>query len=161
MRLRNESQPLGPVGFMLESAHLQGARIDEDGRFLQFNQPTIDILKDPYQDLKTLLKETFASNRTAAAEGVRKEHEGLFEVDRFATKGETGKMAEDAKLLLNIVRSGSMWIKSTGYWASHSDSKLCKLCGKEEETAEHSNWKCDFLCEARKNADAILAKIDF
>ena len=53
-----------------------------------------------------------------------------------------------------------MWTKATGFWASHAEDTLCKLCGKEAETAEHLNWRCESLCEARKKADATLARID-
>ena len=56
------------------------------------DQPTIDILQEPYQDLKALTKDAFARNRTASAEGARKEHEHLFEIDKYATKGGVEKL---------------------------------------------------------------------
>ena len=63
MALRRECQAFGPVGYMLKPAHLQGAQIDGEGRLKQFNQPTIDILNEPYQDLKALLQEAMERNR--------------------------------------------------------------------------------------------------
>ena len=124
MALRRECRAYGPIGYMLESAHLQGAQIDGDGRLMQFNQPTIDIINEPYQDLKTLLQEAFERNRTRAAEGARKEHEGLKEVDAFATKGEVGKLDGKDKMILNVIRTGSMWTKENAFWAGHDESAM-------------------------------------
>ena len=44
---------------------------------------------------------------------------GLEEVDLYATRGDVHKLAADDKMLLNPIRTGTMWTKTTGYWAGH------------------------------------------
>ena len=105
MELRKQCRSEGPVGLLIETAHLNAATIDEKGRMWQHKQPTIDILEEASQDLKKLTRENFARNRTAAAEGCRKEHEGLHEVDKHATKGEVAKWSDEERLLLNTIRT--------------------------------------------------------
>ena len=92
-------------------------------------------------------------NRTAAGEGYRKEHVCHVETDYYATKGTIGKMDEDDKVTLNVIRSGSTWTANTGYWAGHKESAMCRLCGKEKETSEHIHWYCEKLHEQRCQAD--------
>ena len=45
--LRSQCKPQGPVGFMLESLHIQAAMMDDTYKIHQFNQPCVDILEVP------------------------------------------------------------------------------------------------------------------
>ena len=50
MKLRKECCSGGPVGYLLESMHLNAATLDVKGVMRQHNQPDIDILECPKQD---------------------------------------------------------------------------------------------------------------
>ena len=84
-KLRKWCRPMGPIGLLLESVHLQSASIDSQWRYCQFNQTPIDIVDGPAQLLSPLLLRAAARNRTARAEGSRKETAGLIEIDTYAT----------------------------------------------------------------------------
>ena len=71
-------------------------------------------------------------------------------------KGEISKVNDEDKTLLNIVRSGSTWTANTAYWANHTDTTMCRRCGKEKETAEHIHWYCTALQKQRADADKAL-----
>ena len=58
MELRRQCEPEGPVGLLIESAHINAARIDHTGKMRQEGQPTVDILGEAYQDLKQILEKT-------------------------------------------------------------------------------------------------------
>ena len=81
MELRGQCESEGPVGLLIESAHINAARIDHTGKMRQEGQPTIDMLGEAYQDLKKITRENLQRNRTAAGEGCRKEHVGHTEKD--------------------------------------------------------------------------------
>ena len=119
MELRRQCEAEGPVGYLIESAHINAARIDQKGMMRQEGQPTIGVLGEAYQDLKKSTRENLQRNRTAAGEGYRKEHVGHVETDYYAAKGTIGKMDEEDKVILNVIRSGSTWTANTGYWAGH------------------------------------------
>ena len=97
MELRRQCDPHGPVGFMLETAHINAGKVDRKGVLRQHGQPPIDILGEAYQDLRKLVRENLSRNRTAAAEGIRREHEGLKEIDPEATKAEVNNLDADEK----------------------------------------------------------------
>ena len=73
--------------------------------------------------------------RTRAAEGKRKETAGLNEIDEEATEAKTKSWSPKDKLELNIVRTGSKWIRQSVYNAGQGEDTLCQLCGEEEDTA--------------------------
>ena len=52
MELRSQCKPHGPIGYLLETAHLNAATIDAKGVLRQEGQPPIDILGEAYQDFK-------------------------------------------------------------------------------------------------------------
>ena len=112
----------------------------------------------PYQDLKKLARECFTKDRTTAAEGCRKEHVALEEVDLLATRGDVDKLEADDKMLLNTIRTGTMWTKTAGYWAGHVEDMQCTLCGAAKETMEHLIWYCTALAKDRGEACSYLGK---
>ena len=87
-RLRRQCNPQGPIGYLLETAHLQASVIDKEFNILQWNQPAIGIFTAPYQHLRSLIRQAAARNRTIAAEGTREVTHGLIEIDSYATKAE-------------------------------------------------------------------------
>ena len=86
--MRRRCKPQGPVGYLLETAHLQASSIDDSFTIKQWNQPNVDILRTPYQHLRPLIRQAAARNRTIAAEGTRRENEHLKEIDTFASKAD-------------------------------------------------------------------------
>ena len=127
-RLRKQCNPRGPIGFLLETAHLQASSIDCNFVIHQWNQPSISILDAPYQHLRPLLRQAAARNRTKAAEGTRTENVGLSEIDMFATKAEGTKLREEERNRLNIIRTGSTWTNQSTFWTGKTDESLFKLC---------------------------------
>ena len=47
MELRPQCQSHGPVGLMLETAHINAGKVDKKGLLRQHGQPPIDILREP------------------------------------------------------------------------------------------------------------------
>ena len=134
---RRQSNPQGPIGYLLETAHIQASCMDMKYRIRQWNQPMIDVLKSPYQHLRPLVRQAAARNRTLVAEGTRHENVGLKEIDAFATQADEKRMDQKDLTLLNVIRTGSMWTQSTTSWTGKVDDTLCELCGLFKETPEH------------------------
>ena len=72
---RAQCHPKGPVGYLLESVHLQAAALDRNLVIKQHNQPDIDIRGAPFQYLAILTREMAARNRTARCEEEREAYE--------------------------------------------------------------------------------------
>ena len=72
MELRKQCVSEGPEGLLIESAHLNAARIDHTGKIRQEGQPMVDMLGEAYQDLKKLTRENLQRNRTAVVANCRK-----------------------------------------------------------------------------------------
>ena len=70
-RLRKQCNPQGPIGFLLETVHMQASTLDEDFIVRQWNQPPISVFRTPYQHLRPLIRQAAMRNRTIASEGAR------------------------------------------------------------------------------------------
>ena len=79
--LRKQCKPQGPVGFLLESIHLQVVGMDLNYAVHQWNQPQIMINEAPYQHLSMLTRQMCTRNRTRCSAGKRYETEDLIEID--------------------------------------------------------------------------------
>ena len=77
--IRKQCKPTGPIGFYLETLHLQTATMDEDYTLRQWNQPKIELQKGPAQQLGPLMTRMVTRNRTRRAEGGRFQSQGLVE----------------------------------------------------------------------------------
>ena len=64
-----------------------------------------------------------------AAEGLRDETVGLFDIDEYATKAACRKIVDGDRALLDVVRTGASWGGRAGFWAGQKDTNMCKLCG--------------------------------
>ena len=158
--MRKKCKPEGPYGWHLESIHLHAAALDEKMKIKTQDVFTIDIAEAPIQQLAPLTRQLAMKNRTSRASGTRWETEKLEEIDFFATEGEhKGKLKEDDKLTLSIMRAGSAWTRVATFWTGKTDDGLCQLCLEEEETADHV-WRCRRLEEKTKELDRDLADID-
>ena len=93
--MRGECKPRGPVGFLLESIHLQAATMDETCRIRQWNQQSIELVNGPAQQAAPLTSRMAARNRTKRAEGTRFEAEGLEEIDTYATNAKRPDEVKD------------------------------------------------------------------
>ena len=89
--IRNQCSPKGPVGFLLESLHLQAATMDEGYKVQQHNQQRIDLVNGPVQMIAPLMNRMAARNRTRRAEDRRFETQGLHEIDTYATNAKHKK----------------------------------------------------------------------
>ena len=84
MEQRRETGAVGPVGLLLETLHINASTLDDKGAIRQWNQATIDTLTMPYEDVKTLWRQSLVRTRTSAAANTRKEVVNLNEIDFMA-----------------------------------------------------------------------------
>ena len=71
--------PGGPVGFLLETVHMQAAAMYDEKVIHQQNQAPIDLLNAAQQHISPMIRSAAARNRTRRAAGTRDECEGLVE----------------------------------------------------------------------------------
>ena len=79
--MRKKCKPHGPIGYLLESIHFQGAALVKQLRVRQWNQPKIEIARAPYQHLAALIRQMSTRNSTRSNVGCRMETENLEEID--------------------------------------------------------------------------------
>ena len=94
---------------LLEIIYVHGAEMDDKSNIRQFNQPTMNIIDTPYQDIKPLWRQALVRNRTAAVCGTRKENEGLREIDDYASRPRPKKFDDESRMMLDIVSTGAGW----------------------------------------------------
>ena len=115
--VRNECNPQGQCGYLLESIHLQSASLDEHCRILQWNQQGVDLIDGPYQQVIPLTSRVAARNRTRRVEGTILETENLNEIDTYATNAKhnnEGKNDTD-QLVIRTIQTGSNWSNTITY----------------------------------------------
>ena len=83
--LKKQCKPKGAVGYLLESVHINKARMDMEFNIWQFNQAPIRIAEAAYKVIGPQVQQMAARNRTARMEGTRDECIGLREIDKEAT----------------------------------------------------------------------------
>ena len=157
--LRKQCRPHGPVGLLLETMHLQTAAMTDKFIIKQWNQPAIDVLQAPHQHLPALIQQMCTRNRTRMAENERHETENLVEIDAYATSGHMKEIDNEDLMQLNLVRTGSLWTKSTAYWTGRDEAKTCCICMEEDETAEHIIWRCKPLERKGRRPTASLLRL--
>ena len=74
-----------------------------------------------------------ARNRAIVAANLRKECEGLYEIDRSATRGNDKNLTPQELTNLNMPRTGSAWYRNTAFWAGQSEEQEWTLCGEKED----------------------------
>ena len=163
-KLRKWCKPMGPIGLLLESVHLQAASIDPQWRVCQYNQTPIHIVEGPAQLLSPLLLRAAARNRTARAEGGRKETTGLLEIDTYATNAKhKEEVPKEKKAILRYMQSGSNWCKAltakTGRTDCCTQEENCDICKTHKEDTDHI-WFCPVLKSKAREIDVDLAEID-
>ena len=113
----------------------------------------------PHQHVAPIVRSMCMGNRTRAAMGNRDETKELREIEMEVLNDYTKQMKDTDRAALDLVRTGSTWHKTAAFWAGHCDSRLCELCGQEDERSDHF-WRCTALSEKRTQVDAALAEID-
>ena len=145
-----ECKPRGPIGFFVETLHLQAATIDENFTIRQWNQQDIELERGPAQQLVPLLARMVLRNRTRRAEDSRFESQGLIEIDIYATmaKHKDGIKEEEDKVILRLMQTGSNWTKSLSQKVGKAEDDKCDLCG-EKGTKDHI-WHCSRLKDKKE-----------
>ena len=130
-KVRNQCKPKGPIGFLLESIHMQAATLNDNLTIQQWDQQDIEIIKGPVQMVTPLVGRMAARNRTKRAEDRRFETKGLTEIDTFATnvKHAEGVNDENGKVILRVMQAGSSWTKQLTNKTGRSEEDQCTLCG--------------------------------
>ena len=156
--MRKQCDPKGPVGFLLETLHLNGSVLDINKTIRQYNQPPLNIEHAPHQQLAPIVRQYAMRNRTIRACGTREETVGLMEIDKEATTADKKKLSEEDRLILDVHQTGSAWNRTAAYWAGQCDDQNCQLC-MEKEDFDHIFTCKELECE-RARADPQLAMLD-
>ena len=157
-KLRKQCKPKGPIGYLLETVHLNQASMDMDCNIWQYNQTPIRITNAAHQVIGPQIQQMAARNRTARKEDSREECRNLREIDREATNSKNKGLTEEDMMILNVERTGSAWTKKAAYEAGQALNDLCELCGYKED-AGHI-WTCEALKTDREEADKEIAAIN-
>ena len=99
-KVRNQCKPKGPIGFLLESIHMQAATLNEHLTIQQWDQQDVEIIKGATQMIAPLVRRMAARNRTRRAEYRRFETIDIWEIDTFATNGNIRKESRTSKIRL-------------------------------------------------------------
>ena len=102
---------------------MQAASIDDEGTVWQNDRIPVQLLKAPYQQVAGMLEAMATRNRTMAAANSRKECEGLYEIDRGATKANDKQLTDKELTNLNMARTGSAWDRNTAFWAGQTEEQ--------------------------------------
>ena len=148
-RTRRQCRLLGPIGFLLESAHLQASALGHDMIVRRWGCADIDSDGLRYKHLGQAARYIAMANRTRDVANIRNEVMQLVEIDSEATRAKTGKMDEQDLHTLNILRTGSSWTAQNRYWDARKDDKLCDLCRGAIETPDNF-WYCPALRDHAK-----------
>ena len=105
--LKKQCKPKGAVGYLLESVHINKARMYMEFNIGQFNQAPIRIAEAAYQVIGPHVQQMAARNRTARMEGTRGEYIGLREIDKEATNVKIKDATGKDYMILNLTRTGS------------------------------------------------------
>ena len=72
-KLRRQCKPKGPIGFLLETVHINQAKIDMQFNIWQYNQTPIRTVDAAHQVIGPHVQQMAARNRTARKEDSREE----------------------------------------------------------------------------------------
>ena len=156
-----ELDAMGPIGLLIEAVLWHGMAIDKDLKIWQSNEPVIDILTMPMQNLKTIIQLAAARARSRA-EWFRNTSslisKGTLEIDR--------DISQPSKILNDIEKGIVATSLMGGNQARCEISKYnedvdntCSYCREAESTADHIKWVCKEFKEVRTSIDAELARV--
>lgn len=152
--------PMGPIGLMIQSRYMIGAKVDACFRIWQPNEVALSITETPYQHLQPLIIEAGQRARTAARCGTKTINQGLKEIDLHVTRKAMKELSDEDQEMLRTVHSGGGFsmheLKATGA-VSHS---TCNYCRAEVADIDHILWQCPHFHSQRTAIDEKLANID-
>ena len=158
-KVRRQCKPYGPIGLLLESAHMQAGSVNTDLHFVAYNETAIDIVNIPYQQLSWVVADRCKKNRSFSVAGNRKETQGLWEIDEEVTLVCDKVLGEEPLKALHSIRTGSAWTQKAAYLAGQVESPICKLCGVTAEDSDHF-WYCDSMKGYGQERNAFVAGIN-
>ena len=95
----------------------------------QHNQPSMNVVNCPKQELKPMIKQFLKRNRFEAMEGTHDEVEGLLEIDEYVSRAAAKGIDKQDRILLDVVRTGASWTKNCAFWSGQEPDYMCPLCG--------------------------------
>ena len=125
------------MGLLLQSAYLQASTVDEHFSIRHGTHPPIHLKTMPHQHVAPIVRNMCMNNRTRAVTDNRDETKGLEEIDMEILNDYSKQIDDTLRQALDLVRTGSAWHKTAAFWAGHCDSRMCDLCGQEEERSDH------------------------
>ena len=156
---KDQIEPLGPVGLLIEAAVWNGLVIDQEMRLWQRNEEPIDILCTPYQGLKVAVKAMAARARTIAEwrRDTSKKIQAR-EIDREASQANP-KMTDEERGIVSTAMMGGTQAKQEIAGYNEDVDPWCNHCKKAPSTVEHLRWGCEVFEPVRIEVDPKLAKV--
>ena len=143
--------PHGPIGLLIQSLSMIGARIGEDGVIKMNDEADVDIFSYPYQALQYILCERARQRRTTAAAAKSDRREFLQEIDTSILIKAQAKLDPDQAKYIAYLHRGGEWDKALiKQKIDHSTDDVCRYCGRESQTLDHLVWECGHFQELRK-----------
>ena len=134
-----EIQPHGPIGLLIESVVWHGMAIDSELRIRQTNEPAIDVLNMPYQNLKTMVLHAAARARTRAERsrdtGNATANE-ILEIDRDLSQV-SNVLNDTEKGMVATSMMGGTQAKCELSKYNEDVTKQCNHCLEADSTTDH------------------------
>ena len=135
--------------------------IDKDLKIWQSNEPAIDILMMPMQNLKTIVQLAAARARSRA-EWFRNTSslisKGVFEIDRDISQPSNNLTDTEKGMVATSLMGGNQARCEVSKYNEDVD-KTCNYCREAESTADHIKWVCKEFKAVREDIDADLARV--
>ena len=106
-KLKKQCKPKEPVGYLLESVHVNCASMESEYNTWQYNQPPVCVTDVAHQVIGPQIQQMAARNRTARMEGTREECMGLREFGKEATTVKIKEATDNDYMILNLTRTGA------------------------------------------------------
>ena len=153
--------PVGPIGQLIESVLWHGMVIDDQLRVHQKGEPPLDIIKTPFQNLKSLSLRAAARARTRAewarqtgnvmSNECREIDQDISQVDKSLTECDKG--------FLRTSLMGSSMHKAAIAGFNQDVDKTCSYCMGPDGSTDHVRWECKHFQSKRVEIDKDLACI--
>ena len=153
--------PVGPIGQLIESVLWHGMVVDDQLRVHQKGEPPLDIIKTPFQNLKSLSLRAAARARTRAewarqtgnvmSNECREIDQDISQVDKSLTECDKG--------FLRTSLMGSSMHKAAIAGFNQDVDKTCSYCMGPDGSTDHVRWECKHFQSKRVEVDKDLACI--
>ncbi|WP_353239659.1 hypothetical protein, partial [Limnohabitans sp.] len=142
----------GPVGLLAASVVAAGGRLREGFLLDVPDEPTIDLLRDPIQWLRSCIMRIGrqSSLRRLANKRSSFRHEGG--IDWRASTAVRAAISPEQQQDLLCIQGGGLWTAHTLKAAGLLEDDVCPWCAQDVEDLGHLWWKCPAFRDVREQA---------